>query len=118
MTNLVPIAMRYIGTNPRGWTFPWCAAFLNLVLSKAGEKGTSSLMARSFLKLGKSTKKPEPGDIAVFWRIKKQSAWGHAGLYIAEHKDQIIVLGGNQGGTVSFEAYPKRRLLDIRKLCD
>ena len=96
MTKLVTVALKHYGTNPEGWNFPWCAAFLNLLLSDAGSEDSGSLMARSFLKIGQPTNRPELGDIVVLWRVAMASPWGHAGLYINEDKYSITLLGGNQ----------------------
>ena len=116
MIKLVTVALRYYGTNPRDWPFPWCAAFLNLVLSEAGIEHGNSLLARSYLKIGQSTNAPKLGDIVVLWRVDKASPWGHCGLYINEDKYMITLLGGNQDGTVKVKRYPKWQLLDIKRI--
>lgn len=98
---------------------PWCAAFANAVLNKAGYQGTGSLLARSFLGYGIPTTYPREGDIAVFSRGKNSSA-GHVGFYVGEETvdgvKYIKVLGGNQNKEVSVAYYPADKLLGYRKL--
>ena len=98
---------------------PWCAAFANAVLNKAGYQGTGSLLARSFLGYGIPTTYPREGDIAVFSRGKNSSA-GHVGFYVGEETVDgvryIKVLGGNQNKEVSVAYYPANKLLSYRKL--
>ena len=95
----------------------WCAAFVGACLFDAGIKGTNSLAARSYLKWGVPVdlKDAEPGDIVIFWRGNKDSWQGHVGFYAGETDKTINVLGGNQGNAVSYAAYPKSRLLGVRR---
>lgn len=98
---------------------PWCAAFANAVLKKAGHEGTGSLMARSFLSYGKKTWRPSKGDIVVFKRGRSRRS-GHVGFYMGETVVRgvryILVLGGNQRKAVSVAMYPKRKVLGYRKI--
>lgn len=98
---------------------PWCAAFANAVLRKAGYEGTGSLMARSFLKYGRKTRRPSEGDIVVFKRGRNRYA-GHVGFYMGETIidgiKYILVLGGNQRKAVNVALYPKRKVLGYRKI--
>jgi len=98
---------------------PWCAGFVNAILTRAGYEGTGSLMARSFLGYGIPTTYPREGDIAVFSRGKNSSA-GHVGFYVGEETvdgvKYIKVLGGNQNREVSVAYYPANKLLGYRKL--
>jgi uncharacterized protein (TIGR02594 family) len=96
----------------------WCAAFVNWTLWKAGLKGTGSLAARSFLSYGQPTLTPRIGDIVVLWRISKDSAYGHVGYYFTEHKNSILILGGNQSNAVNVTAFPKSQLLGYRTFSD
>lgn len=96
----------------------WCAAFVNWALWKVGLKGTGSLMARSFLKYGVGTKVPKVGDLVVFWRVAKDTPYGHVAFYIKETKDLIYVLGGNQSNAVNITAFPKSQLLEYRTFSD
>lgn len=96
----------------------WCAAFVNWALVRAGLEGTKSLMARSFLKYGYPTLAPKLGDLAVFWRGSKDSAFGHVGFFIKETKDAVYVLGGNQSNAVNITPFPKSQLLGYRGFHD
>jgi len=97
---------------------PWCAAFVGAVLAEAGLTGTGALAARSYLKWGEAVSdisEAEPGDVVVFWRGAKDGWQGHVGFFVRPDGDKIMVLGGNQGNAVSIAAYPKSRLLGIRR---
>lgn len=94
----------------------WCAAFVNFILSECKVKGTQKLNARSFLDYGVKTKFPEVGDIVVFWRISKESVYGHVGFFIKENLSTISVLGGNHGNTVSIIDMPKKQFIEYRKV--
>ena len=94
----------------------WCAAFLNWCLLQAGKPTTGSLLARSFLKYGKATKRPVYGDIVVLWREKKDGIYGHCGLFIREVDNVIYMIGGNQNNSVNVAGYPKEMLLGYRKV--
>ncbi|MCG7944943.1 MAG: TIGR02594 family protein [Candidatus Thiodiazotropha taylori] len=92
----------------------WCAAFMNYVLEKHGEKTTGSLLAKSFLKIGEETFEPTLGDILVFSRGTEE--WkGHVGFYMGETEDTYWVLGGNQSNAVSIKQYTKSRLISARR---
>lgn len=92
---------------------PWCAAFANAMLARAGIEGTGSLLARSFLKWGVELKKPVVGCVAVFQR--GSSSWqGHVAFYVGETDTHIEVLGGNQGNAVNIKPYSKKKLLGYR----
>lgn len=95
---------------------PWCAAFLSWVLLKAYGESPKTLLARKFLAVGEPTTTPEIGDIVVLWRIKKDSPYGHCGLFIKETANGIFILGGNEDGMVKIKEYPKYQLLGYRKI--
>lgn len=93
---------------------PWCAAFVGWCLEKAGYKSTNNAMARSYLRWGMPLDKPQYGCVCVFWRNHQGSTAGHVGFFIAEHGDQILVLGGNQNDQVCEKYYSKNQLLGYR----
>lgn len=95
---------------------PWCAAFVNWCLEMAGAIGTGFANARSFLKWGRPTTRPQLGDIVVFWRGKPDGWKGHAGFYAGEKGDKILILGGNQKNKVSFQYYKKSMILGFRTM--
>lgn len=90
---------------------PWCAAFVGATLKLSGYKGTGSLLARSYLKHGKTLDKPVEGCVVVLWRGSKNSSKGHVGFYAGENSKSIKIFGGNQKDKVSIQSYPRNRLL-------
>jgi uncharacterized protein (TIGR02594 family) len=88
----------------------WCSAFVNWVLIKAGKTGTNNALAASWLnwKAGKSVK-PSYGAVTV---IRKQGATSdkhtgsttgnHVGFCVSCDAQQVRLLGGNQGSSVSY----------------
>jgi len=91
---------------------PWCSAFVNFCVEKAGFAGTDSASARSWLNWGRATDTPATGCVAVFKRGDPPS--GHAAFYVSESGGKIKVLGGNQGDKVCYAEYAKDRLLGYR----
>jgi uncharacterized protein (TIGR02594 family) len=96
----------------------WCAAFINWAFWKAGLKVPGTLAARSFLKVGKKTLAPKMGDLVVFWRISKDSPYGHVGFFIKATKDVVYVLGGNQSNAVNVSTFPLSQVLEYRTFSD
>ena len=94
----------------------WCAAFVGWCLSTEGYVHSGKLNARSYLDIGHRTENPVVGDLVVLWRIKEDSVYGHVGFYVNEKDGFINVLGGNQSNMVKISAYPKRQLLQYRKI--
>lgn len=91
----------------------WCSAFVNYCMEKAGQKGTLSLAARSWLRWGKHCE-PTPGCIMV-WK-RGSSTWeGHVNI-LKEilPKGGYLCVGGNQGNQVSERTFLKKNLLDSR----
>ncbi len=77
---------------------PWCAAFCNWCLVKAGFEGNNSAWAADFKKWGRPTKdnKPALGAVAV---IKFSNGSHHVTFVAGLTKDgnRLATLGGNQG---------------------
>ncbi len=96
----------------------WCSIFINWCALHAGLERSGKLHARSWLRVGKPTQQPEPGDVVVFWREKPSSWKGHVGLFISFSEDDqyIYCLGGNQNNQVNIKAYPADQLLGFRTL--
>lgn len=94
----------------------WCAAFVNWCLKQSNKPYTGKLNARSFLDYGVSTKTPALGDLVVFWRINKAGPYGHVAFFIAETKNTVFVLGGNQQNRVQITEYEKEQVLDYRQI--
>ena len=89
---------------------PWCSAFVNWCVVKAGYEATDSAWAKSWLAWGKELETPRRGCITVFSR----NEGGHVGFYIGESSSGIAVLGGNQSNAVKITSYAKTRLLGYR----
>lgn len=99
-------------------TVAWCAAFVNAALGAAGEEGTGSNLARSFMKWGKATEDPKKGDVAVLKRGRSKWA-GHVGFVQGfterDGKRYVQVLGGNQSDGVNVREFPVDDVLGYRR---
>ncbi|MGB1214828.1 MAG: TIGR02594 family protein [Pikeienuella sp.] len=95
----------------------WCAAFVGSKLKQAGLPHTGKLNARSYLDWGTpvALKDAKEGDIVVFSRGNPNGWQGHVAFFVEESGSTIRVLGGNQSNQVNVSAYPKSRLLGIRR---
>lgn len=106
-------ALRWRGRTAKQLGLPaqlWCADFMNLVIRKAGAKGTQSRAARSFLQYGKKLDGPRVGAIAIFYRKGPNN--GHVGVVRGtDGKGNPVVISGNHGPTVTQSTYPKERVL-------
>ncbi len=97
---------------------PWCSIFMNWVAKKAGFVQSHHPAARSWLDVGFKVKRPELGDVVVYWRNSPSSWEGHVGIflgYTSSRKD-IYTLGGNQSNAVSITTYSVKRFLEFRRL--
>jgi len=96
---------------------PWCAAFVGAMLENVGLMSTKSGWARSYLEWGVPLAFPIIGCVVVFSR---KGGGGHVGFVIGKDEDgNLLVLGGNQGDSVSIKAfrmppYPDSRVLGYR----
>ncbi|MDP1866741.1 MAG: TIGR02594 family protein [Bradyrhizobium sp.] len=89
---------RYLGGNPTGRGRLWCARFMNMVLERAGHRGTGSDMARSFAGYGQRVSGPQVGAIAVMGRGR---GGGHVGVVSGiDASGNPIVVSGNNGNRV------------------
>ena len=94
----------------------WCSAFINWCAMWADKPFSDKLNARSWLTVGKSVEVPHVGDVVVLWRESPGSWKGHVGIFIREAGNYIYILGGNQNNQVCIKAYPKKQLLEYRRL--
>ncbi|ABD08938.1 conserved hypothetical protein [Rhodopseudomonas palustris HaA2] len=107
-SSLVAEARRYIGGNPTGRSRLWCARFMNMVLERAGHRGTGSDMASSFARYGQRISGPQVGAIAVMSRGKRG---GHVGIVSGiDSSGNPIVVSGNHGRRVAESVYSKSRI--------
>lgn len=93
---------------------PWCAAAIEGILREAGVKGTGLANARSYLNWGVPAD-GNCGDIAVLWRLTRESASGHVAFVEGWANDGVVLLGGNQGNTLSYAKFPFDRILGYRR---
>ena len=94
---------------------PWCAAFVGAVLARCGVQGTGSLLARSYESWGRSVPidEAQPGDVVV---LSRGEPWqGHVAFFDSGKGDVLRLLGGNQGNQVNIRAYPKSRVVAVRR---
>lgn len=93
---------------------PWCAAFVMWVLQQTGIPGTGALAARSYMKWGVPLARPIEGCVCVLWRENPKGFKGHIGFWLADDRDKLVLLGGNQANAVMVRPYPRARLLGFR----
>jgi uncharacterized protein (TIGR02594 family) len=93
---------------------PWCGDFVEtaIVNSLPGETfpgavGENPFFARNWTSFGVATA-PTYGAVAVFERGPNS---GHVGFFMGQNGGDFIVLGGNQGDSVSMVPIAKARLL-------
>jgi uncharacterized protein (TIGR02594 family) len=90
---------------------PWCSAFVNWVMEKAGYKGTDSAKALSWQTYGTKTDGPVVGAIAV---IDHGGGKGHVGFVVGKDGDKVVLLGGNQKDSVRYSTYPADKISEYR----
>jgi uncharacterized protein (TIGR02594 family) len=79
---------------------PWCSAFVNWVLNKAGYRVEGHPGAISWIRWGVQTM-PGYGAITVVERNGQR----HVGFFVDDPSERIRLLGGNQGGMVKEENF-------------
>lgn len=112
---------------------PWCSAFANEVCWLLRLPRSKSLRARSWLRVGTPVKLEDavPGyDVVILQRGSGVQpgpdvidAPGHVGFFAGTEKDanlndMVLLLGGNQGDSVSVGRFRASRVLGIRRLLD
>lgn len=120
--------LRLDGEWPKDDSVPWCSAFVNYVAWLLRLPRSKSLRARSWLGVGIPILLGEaaPGyDVAILSRGTGEqpgpeviAAPGHVGFFAGRQVNSILLLGGNQGDTVSLKTYPSARLLGLRRLLE
>lgn len=94
----------------------WCSAFLCWVARQCGYGHPCSVKARDWLSVGMPVTTPRLGDVAVYWRVSKQSGYGHVHLYVSTIGEYNYGLGGNQSNMVNIAPQRIERLLGYRRL--
>lgn len=117
-SKLMELFKTHAGFNIDPAATPWCAAFINAMERMAGNPGTGSLLARSFLNYGEKVEEPQAGDIVVFKR-GTQSWQGHvayfSGFVNLSDQAHVRTLGGNQSNSVGYAIYPAAHALGYRR---
>lgn len=103
---------------------PWCSAFACWCMEHADVNSPSSARARDWLEWGVpvSSLHPPQGAVVVLKRgghgqpgPEVQNAPGHVGfLWTLGEPGRIVLLGGNQGDSVSLGIFPTERILGVR----
>lgn len=106
---------------------PWCSAFVSYICWLLDLPRSKSLRARSWLKVGRVIRLEEAVrgfDVVVLSRGPNApgpdviDAPGHVGFFshtLGENAD-LMLLGGNQGDSVSTRPHPRNRVLGVRRL--
>ena len=107
---------------------PWCSAWLNGLCWLFRYPRSKSAAARSWLTVGRPIAIEEAhaaADVVVLKRGEGVqpgptvlTAPGHVGLFagLEDFERKVLVLAGNQGNTVSIQAFPVDQILGIRRL--
>nr|USU31136.1 TIGR02594 family protein [Methylobacterium sp. OTU13CASTA1] len=91
----------------------WCAAAVGAMLMRAGFKPSGSLAARSYEGWGVGLKDPVLGCIAT--KKRGNSTWqGHVGFVVGANREQVFLLGGNQGDAWSVAAFKRSEFTSFR----
>ncbi len=105
-SNVLAVARHYLGArNPTGFRGPWCKAFVNLALRRAGRPASRSYRAIAALHDGARVRAPRPGDLVVMRH--------HVAFFLRFGGRGVVALGGNQGRRhrVTVSSYPRRRVI-------
>ena len=110
---------------PEGDDVPWCSAFTNFITWLLRLPRSRSLLARSWLTVGRPVSLAEAsvGDIVVLMRGGEDQpgpenlrAPGHVGFMAGIEGDIISVIGGNQNDSVNTRTFPTERVLGVRRI--
>lgn len=97
---------------------PWCAAFAFRCIELAridisSVPASQRLLANSLLKIGTPIDEPRLGAICVLSRGSDPSQ-GHVGFVVGSTATHVVLLGGNQGDSVSTAHFPRSRIRGLR----
>jgi len=95
----------------------WCSAFANFVVDTAGDEGTHSAAARSWLFWGMPIPNPEAGCIVVIDRHDASNPnAAHVTFFVRDNGDGTFkAIGGNQSDSVKYSNFPYEKVLGFRK---
>lgn len=115
---LLEILQRHHPSASDDSTTAWCAIMIGELFDRLGlPKPEGYVSARSWLKTGKAVEitEAQPGDLVIFSR--PPSTWqGHVAIYAWHNETHVMVYGGNQSNKVGFSAYPRTRVLGLRRI--
>jgi uncharacterized protein (TIGR02594 family) len=91
---------------------PWCAGFVGYCLKESGLPHSGSLAARSYEDYGDQVPMTFRGSIVSMHRGDPKKWQGHVGFLIDHDpvRHRVLLLGGNQGNTVSLAWFPRSRV--------
>jgi uncharacterized protein (TIGR02594 family) len=93
----------------------WCAAFVNWCLLRAGAPSLGLATADAWLRFGTPLPTPVYGCVTVIPPAKATgSTTGHVAFYVKTEGEHIVLLGGNQGDSVSTMYEQDDRVLGYR----
>lgn len=93
---------------------PWCSAYVNWCVTKAGVPGTGSARARSWLQWGHGLLDFKYGCVVILERPPSTTS-GHVGFYMGRAKHGAIkLLSGNSNNRVRESDYSADRVLGLR----
>lgn len=105
---------------------PWCSAFVNYIAWLLWLPRSKSLAARSWLGVGVPIKPADARaafDVVILQRGDGEqpdasvlAAPGHVGWFGGLDNGSVLVLGGNQGDSVSLARFPAAHILGVRRL--
>ncbi len=98
---------------------PWCSAFVNFIAWLLRLSRSKSLAARSWLNVGKPIPLADAkadADIVILASSDKNVKRGHVGFFAGVEGDYVLVLGGNQGNSVSIARFHRSEIIGVRRL--
>ena len=100
---------------------PWCAAFVNWCLTRAGFPSYPKGAAKDWLQYGRAIDTPVPGAITVVYKKPKTradrkttSSGYHVAFYVCGSGASLTLFGGNQGNRVCEKNFAGWRLEGYR----
>jgi len=102
---------------------PWCDAFLDYCIAKAGYQPSPGARARSELDWegfeGVEESELRQGDIVVFSRAGGGPGSGHVGFFDHWTEDgRLAILGGNQSDQVKISFFTTDNVLGYRRVIE
>jgi len=111
---------------PNADEVPWCSGFVNWCAWHLRLPRSKSLLARSWLGVGRpiTINEAEPkNDVVILKRgggeqpgPEDLEAPGHVGVFANYDDHGVWLLGGNQSDSVNIAPYPASRILGVRRL--